>query len=234
MDFSSKLLEANLIKRYKRFLADVLFLDGNQMTIYCPNPGSMTGLNQEGIKVWVQRSENPKAKFSFVWKLAENEDGNLVCIDTQIANKIVLEALTHSKIPGLEHYTEIISEPKIDDRGRLDFLLHFKDKESCYLEVKSVTLSRTSDIAEFPDSVTSRGSKHLRLLAEVKSMGFRAIQLYVIQRTDTNFFKIAKDIDHDYHKFFMQAKSFGVEIKAFRSEITTKDIRLGSFIPIIL
>ena len=234
MDFSSKLLEANLVKRYKRFLADVLFLDGKQMTIYCPNPGSMNGLSQEGLKVWIQRAENPKAKFSFVWKLAENEDGHLVCIDTQVANKIVLEALSLRNISGLENYTEIIPEPKIDDRGRLDFLLHFKDKESCYLEVKSVTLSRTSDIAEFPDSVTSRGSKHLRLLGELKSMGFRAIQLYVIQRMDTNFFRIAKDIDSDYHKFFMEAKSLGVEIKAFRSEITTKDIRLGSFKPIIL
>ena len=229
MDFSSKLLEANLVKRYKRFLADVIFLDGNQMTIYCPNPGSMTGLSQEGLKVWIQRAENPKAKFSFVWKLAEDDNGNLVCIDTQVANKIVLEALLLSKIPGLENYTEIISEPKIDGQGRLDFLLHFKDKESCYLEVKSVTLSRTSDIAEFPDSVTSRGSKHLRLLAEVKSMGFRAIQLYVIQRMDTNFFKIAVDIDQEYYRLFMEAKSLGVEIKAFRSEITTKDIRLGSF-----
>ena len=234
MDFPSKLLEANLVKRYKRFLADVIFLDGNQMTIYCPNPGSMTGLIQEGKKVWVQRAENSKAKFSFVWKLAEDDDGNLVCIDTQVANKIVLEALSLSKIPGLENFAEIIPEPKIDDRGRLDFLLHFKDKESCYLEVKSVTLSRTSDIAEFPDSVTSRGSKHLRLLAELKSMGFRAIQLYVIQRTDTNFFKIARDVDQDYYNYFMEAKSLGVEIKAFRSEITTKDIQLGSFSPMLL
>ena len=234
MDFSSKLLEANLVKRYKRFLADVIFLNGNQMTIYCPNPGSMTGLTKEGLKVWVQRSENPKAKFPFVWKLAEDCDGNLVCIDTQVANKIVLEALSLSKIPGLENFTEIISEPKIVDKGRLDFLLHFKDKESCYLEVKSVTLSRTSDVAEFPDSVTTRGSKHLRLLAKMKSIGFRAIQLYVIQRMDTNFFKIANDIDQDYHRFFMEAKSLGVEIKAFRSEITTKDIRLGSFNPILL
>ena len=106
MDFPSKLLEANLVKRYKRFLADVIFLDGNQMTIYCPNPGSMTGLIQEGKKVWVQRTENSKAKFSFVWKLAEDDDGNLVCIDTQVANKIVLEALSLSKIPGLDNYAE--------------------------------------------------------------------------------------------------------------------------------
>ena len=234
MDFSTKLLEAKLVKRYKRFLADVVFSDGKKNTIYCPNPGSMIGLKENGCKVWVQKAENPKAKFSLVWKLVENSDGTLVCIDTQIANKIVFEALFHHKIPGLENYTEIITEPKIGDRSRLDFLVNFQDRPSCYLEVKSVTLSRLPGIAEFPDSVTSRGSKHLKLLTEIKSRGFRAIQLYVVQRNDANFFKIAEDIDQDYNESFVQAKSLGVEIKPFRSEITTSDISLGSFSPKLL
>jgi len=227
MKFSSCLVEAKLVRRYKRFLADVILRDGTQKTVYCPNPGSMLGLIEEGSKIWLQKTENPKAKLSLVWKLVEFEDGIFVCIDTQIANKLVFEALSLHKIPGLENHKEIIPEPKIENGSRLDFLIKFKDKKPCFLEVKSITLSRNYGIAEFPDSITSRGAKHLRLLAQLKSNGFRSVQLYVIQRTDAQYFQIAKDIDPNYYKDFEYAKKIGVEIMAFTSEITKKEIQLG-------
>ncbi len=231
MKFSSSLIEARLVKRYKRFLADVAFPDGMQETVYCPNPGSMQGLVAKGSKIWLQAAENPKAKLAFVWKLVEIEDGTLVCIDTQIANKIVFEALLLSKIPGLENYEKIRPEPKVEDGSRLDFLVDLKEQQSCFLEVKSITLSRTQGVAEFPDSVTQRGAKHLRILAKKRLEGFKAIQLYVVQRTDSCSVKIAKDIDKGYHEAFCNAKLSGVDILVFSSEITTGEIRLGSFRP---
>ena len=234
MDFTSELIEAKLVRRYKRFLADVIFLFFNPSTVYCPNPGSMLGLIEKGNKIWLQEAKNPKAKLPFVWKLVEREDGTLVCIDTQIANEIVFEALSRKKIPGLEHYEKIISEPKMEDGSRLDFLVKFTDNKPCFVEVKSVTLSRAFGIAEFPDSVTSRGTKHLRLLANLKSKGFIAIQLYVIQREDATFFQIAKDIDEGYQEAFEHAKRAGVEVLTFRSEITKKRIKLSSFSPSVL
>ena len=234
MDFTSELIEAKLVRRYKRFLADVIFLDGNSSTVYCPNPGSMLGLIEKGTKIWVQKAKNPKAKLPFVWKLVEREDGTLVCIDTQIANEIVFEALSRKIIPGLENYEKIISEPKMEDGSRLDFLVKSMDCESCFLEVKSVTLSRSFGLAEFPDSVTSRGAKHLRLLANLKSKGIRAIQLYVVQREDATYFKIAKDIDEVYQEAFEHAKRVGVEVLVFRSEITKKGIKLSVFSPSVL
>ena len=234
MDFTSELIEAKLVRRYKRFLADVIFLDGSPSTVYCPNPGSMLGLIEKGTKIWVQKAKNPKAKLPFVWKLVEREDGTLVCIDTQIANEIVFEALSRKKIPGLENYEKIISEPKMEDGSRLDFLVKSMDCESCFLEVKSVTLSRSFGLAEFPDSVTSRGAKHLRLLANLKSKGIRAIQLYVVQREDATYLKIAKDIDEAYQEAFEHAKRVGVEVLAFRSEITKKGIKLSVFSPSVL
>ena len=234
MNFPSRLIEAKLIKRYKRFLADVISEDGIKRTVYCPNPGSMHGLIEEGNKIWLQRAENKKAKFSFVWKLVEIKDGTLVCIDTQIANKIVFEALSLRRIPGLKNCSEIIAEPKIENGSRLDFLIKFKHDCPCYLEVKSVTLSREAGVVEFPDSVTSRGEKHLRLLMQLKSNGFRAIQLFIIQRTDANYFKIAKDIDQRYYQAFEEAKLAGVEFLFFTSEITTKEIIFGHSKPLFL
>ncbi len=234
MDFTSELIEAKLVRRYKRFLADVIFPDGTLTTVYCPNPGSMLGLTEKGNKIYLQKAKNPKAKLPFVWKLVERGDGTLVCIDTQIANEVVFEALSLGKIPGLENCERIISEPKMVDGSRLDFLVKFKGHDSCYLEVKSVTLSRVSGLAEFPDSMTARGTKHLRLLADLKSKGFRAIQLYIVHRQDAVYFQIAKDIDEDYYLALEHAKNAGVEVLVLRSEITTKGIELGPVSPSFL
>ena len=158
MQFYSTLIEAKLLKRYKRFLADVLFKNGEKKTVYCPNPGSMLGLTQKNTKIWLQESINKNSKYKFIWRLVETNTGKLICIDTQIANKVVYESLLKKKITELKKYDEIIPEPKVIDGSRLDFLLKSKGKNSCFIEVKSSTLSRFPNTSEFPDSVTSRGS----------------------------------------------------------------------------
>ena len=227
MQFSPSLIEAKLIKRYKRFLADVIFKNGEKKTVYCPNPGSMLGLTQKNTKIWLQESINKNSKYKFIWRLVENSKGKLICIDTQMANKIVYENLLKRNIPELKKYEEIALEPKVTDGSRLDFLLKSKGEKSCYIEVKSSTLSRDPDISEFPDSVTLRGSKHLSLLTNLKNDGFRAIQIYLIQRSDTNYFKIAKDIDQQYFKSFQIAKKSGVEILILQSLISYDGIKLS-------
>jgi len=227
MQFSSTLIEAKLLRRYKRFLADVIFKNGEKKTVYCPNPGSMLGLTDKNTKIWLQESISKNSKYKFIWRLVESNTGKLICIDTQMANKVVYENLLKREIPELKRYKEIISEPKVADGSRLDFLLKSKGEKSCFIEVKSSTLSRFPNISEFPDSVTSRGSKHLSLLTNLKNDGFRAIQIYLIQRSDTNFFKIAKDIDHQYFKSFQIAKKSGVEILILQSLISYNGIELS-------
>ena len=227
MQFSSSLIEAKLIKRYKRFLADVILKNGEKKTVYCPNPGSMLGLTQKNTKIWLQKSINKNSKYKFIWRLVESNTGKLICIDTQMANKIIYENLLKRKIPELKKYEEIILEPKVTDGSRLDFLLKSRSEKSCFIEVKSSTLSRFPNISEFPDSVTLRGSKHLSLLTNLKNDGFRAIQIYLIQRSDTNCFKIAKDIDKQYFKSFQIAEKSGVEILILQSLISYDGIELS-------
>ena len=227
MQFSSTLIEAKLLRRYKRFLADVIFKNGEKKTVYCPNPGSMLGLTDKNTKIWLQESISKNSKYKFIWRLVESNTGKLICIDTQMANKVVYENLLKREIPELKRYKEIISEPKVADGSRLDFLLKSKGEKSCFIEVKSSTLSRFPNISEFPDSVTARGSKHLSLLTNLKNDGFRAIQIYLIQRSDTNFFKIAKDIDHQYFKSFQIAKKSGVEILVLQSLVSKDGIELS-------
>ncbi len=200
---------------------------GEKKTVYCPNPGSMLGLNQMNTKIWLQKSINKNSKYKFIWRLVESNTGKLICIDTQMANKIVYENLLRRKIPELKKYEEIILEPKVTDGSRLDFLLKSRSEKSCFIEVKSSTLSRVPNISEFPDSVTLRGSKHLSLLTNLKNDGFRAIQIYLIQRSDTNCFKIAKDIDQQYFKSFQIAEKSGVEILILQSLISYDGIELS-------
>ena len=234
MQFSGELIEAKLIKRYKRFLADIIFENGYSTTVYCPNPGSLIGLAEKNTKIWLEKSKNKNAKYQYKWKLTELYDGTLVCIDTQMANMIINENIKLGKIPEFCQYDTIISEPKIDSGSRLDFLLKSEGGVPCYIEVKSSTLSRFPNLSEFPDSVTSRGSKHLSILKGLKLKGFRAIQIYLIQRNDTNTFKIARDIDYLYFKSFQMAKSSGIEILVLQSFISKTEIKLSEKRPTIL
>ena len=231
MHFQTPLVPATLIKRYKRFLADVRLEDGREVTAHCPNPGGMQGLKDEGIRVWLEPNDDPKKKLKFGWRLVEMDD-EMICIDTSLANKIVHEALTANQIPELAAYTTIRPEVKYGENSRIDFLLTNPGLPDAYIEVKSVTLLRDGTQAEFPDSVTTRGTKHLQELIEMKHQGHRAVMLYLVQRTDCDTFKIAADIDPKYAKAFDQARESGVEILCYCSDITANGITLRTALPV--
>ena len=226
MKFDKTLIPATLIRRYKRFLADVTLKDGRQVTAHVANPGSMLGMRHEGLRVWLEPNEDPKRKLKYSWKLAELDDGTLVGVDTSLPNKIVGQALVDGLAADLG-YTHIRPEVKYGENSRVDFLLTDESKPDCYLEVKSVTLSRVAGLGEFPDSVTKRGAKHMAELAHMVAKGHRAILLYLVQRNDVNRFAVAGDIDPEYLKAVTKAKAAGVEILCYGTEMTTKDISLA-------
>ncbi len=225
MKFDKPLIRATLIRRYKRFLADVTLNDGRVVTAHVANPGSMLGMKHEGLQVWLEPNDDPKRKLKFSWKLAELENGTLIGVDTSLPNKIVAEALKEGLATKLG-YTHIRPEVKYGENSRVDFLLSGEDQPDCYLEVKSVTLSRSAGLAEFPDSVTKRGTKHMEELAHMVKQGHRAILLYLVQRNDTNKFAVAGDIDPNYQQAVIKAKTAGVEVLCYGTKITTDGISL--------
>ena len=209
MKFNKKLLQGTLIKRYKRFFADIKY-KSKIITAHCPNSGSMMGLLDKGNKVWFSTSNNPKRKLKYTLEIIEIKNKK-VGINTLLTNKIVLEALNNKKIDALNKFKNIKPEAKFSDKTRFDFFLS-NDKEKCFLEVKNVTLLREGKIAEFPDAITSRGLKHLKELCEAKKKGYQSYILYLIQREDCDSFKIAKDIDEEYEIAFIKAIKNGVKI----------------------
>lgn len=237
MIFHPQLITATLLKRYKRFLADVILPDNKIITIHCSNPGAMLGLNKPGSKVWISKSNNPKRKLPYTLELIEVEskdDSNtltktLVGVNTNIANSIAREAIESGMINSIPHDATLIPEQRYGENSRIDFLIETKSKELIYLEVKSVTLLRSNApkqrLFEFPDSVTKRGTKHLEELTKVVQCGHRAIMLFLIQRNDGNKFAIAKDIDPIYFEAFKRAQLAGVEMCCVQCEVT----QLGIF-----
>ncbi len=228
MRFQIPLLPARLIRRYKRFLADCQLDDGREITAHCANPGSMMGLAAPGTRVWLEPNDDPKKKLKFGWRLVEQEPGQFTVIDTGLANKVVGEALMSGTVPALRAYTKVQAEVKYGTSSRVDFLLTDPHLADAYVEVKSVTLSRQPGLAEFPDSVTKRGAKHLHELAEKARTGHRAIMLFLIQRTDCTALKIASDIDPDYWQAYLSARAAGVETMAFSADISTTEITLSA------
>ena len=230
MNFPAPIKKGRLLKRYKRFLADI-DLDGEIITAHCANPGSMMGLKSEGSLVWVTAANNPKRKLQYDWQVIEVGAAK-VCINTGLANKIIYEALLKKIIPHLAAYTTITPEQKYAENSRIDFLLTKAGLPDCYVEVKSVTLSREPALASFPDSKTTRGTKHLRDLAAMAASGHRAAMLYLVNRTDCTRFTLATDIDPDYATAFSAAKAAGVEAYAYRVDITPSGITLTTEVPI--
>ena len=233
MDFKHALLPGRLIQRYKRFLADVDLEDGRKVTAHCANPGAMLGLNTPGLKVWVEPADNPKRKLQFDLQLVELAGGALAGINTAVPNRIVGEALRDGRIPELAGYSEILPEQRYGTNSRVDFLLRSDGAPDCYVEVKNVHLMRDAGLAEFPDSVTSRGAKHLAELANVVAQGARAVMLYVIQREDGDAFSLASDIDPTYAKAFEEACAAGVEALAIRCQITPQQIVARDLVPVL-
>ena len=225
MEFNKKLLQGTLIKRYKRFFADIKYKN-KIITAHCPNSGSMMGLLDKGNKVWFSISNNPKRKLKYTLEIIEVKNEK-VGINTLLTNKIVFEALSNKKIDTLIKFKNIKPEAKFSDKTRFDFLLS-NDKEKCFLEVKNVTLLREGKIAEFPDAITSRGTKHLNELCEAKRNGYQSYILYLVQREDCDSFKIAKDIDEDYKIAFVKAIKNGVKILCYDCKLSNEEIKLNN------
>lgn len=218
MKFDTPLVRGTLIRRYKRFLTDVVLDNGETVTAHCANTGSMMSLQEENAEVWLSPSDNPKRKLKYTWELVRAR-GALVGINTGRANKIVVEAVRAGQIPELSGYDTIKTEQKYGENSRIDILLRGADHPDCYVEIKSVTLSRQDGLAEFPDARTTRGTKHLTELAQMASEGHRAVMMFLAQRDDCHTLALAKDIDPDYVKAFDDARQAGMEVLCYACRV---------------
>ena len=228
MRFQTPLVPARLLRRYKRFLSDVVLeADGREVVAHCPNPGAMLGLADPGLRVWVESNDDPKKKLKFGWRLAELPGGHWAGIDTSVPNKVVGEALRARQIPGLEAYSGVRAEVKYGQNSRVDFLLSEAGLPDVYVEVKNVHLRRNGNLAEFPDCVTLRGAKHLDELSAMVGEGHRAVMLYLIQRTDCTRFDLARDLDPGYGAAFDRARAAGVEVIAMGTKIDRTGVEIG-------
>lgn len=231
MEFTTPLIAARLIRRYKRFLADVCLPDGTEAVAHCPNPGSMMDMADEGIKIWLEPNDDPRKKLKYGWRLIEQDDGHFVGVDTGVPNRVVGPALLAHQIAGLPPYDAVRAEVKYADKSRIDFLL--SGAVDTYVEVKSVTLSRTAGLAEFPDSVTARGAKHLETLTQMVAQGHRAVMFYMVQRTDCAALSLAADIDPAYAAAFARATKAGVQVLAYDCAIDPKGVTLRRPMPFV-
>lgn len=225
MRFDPPLEPATLLKRYKRFLADIELPDGSQLTVHCPNTGSMLNCMAPGCRVWVSRSNDPKRKLPGTWEIVETPQGRLACINTARANRVVEEALLAGAIPELAGFTQLRREVRYgQENSRVDFHLMYPDGEA-YVEVKSVTLGfEGSVVAAFPDAVTQRGARHLRELAALASRGTRAIQLFCVNLTGVEAVRPAWEIDDAYAQALRWAVGEGVEVLAYGVHLSTEEI----------
>ena len=227
MRFPAPLIPATLIRRYKRFLADVTLASGEEITVHVANPGAMTGLDAAGSRVWLSKSDNPKRKLPYSWELVEVDFGSgpeLVGVNTGHPNALVGEALKDKTIPDLTGYASVRREVKYGKNSRVDFLLESEGQPPCYVEIKNVHLMRAPGLAEFPDCVTVRGAKHLDELAAMVAGGARAVMLYVIQIGSAERFALARDIDPAYEAAFDRARKAGVEALAWKCAISAEGI----------
>lgn len=235
MQFDSPLIPARLVRRYKRFLADVILEGENEPVVaHCANPGSMLGLCPPGARVWLTESRDPRRKLRWSWRLVEIGD-TIVGIDTALPNLIAGEAITAGRIPALAGYGRLTREVAYGRNSRIDLLLSDGGgRPDCLVEIKNVTLSRRPGIAEFPDSVTARGAKHLEELGDAAEAGRRAVMLYLVQRSDCERFTQAADIDPFYARAYAKARARGVEALCYTCRVGLDGIALDRPIPIFL
>jgi sugar fermentation stimulation protein A len=225
LQFNKPLIEAKLIKRYKRFLADVRLADGKPVTAHCPNSGSMKTCQEPGWKVLLSESDKPGRRYRYTWEMTHN--GKCwIGVNTMIPNIIAAEAIGEGRIPELAGYPELKREVKYGQNSRIDLLLR-NGSHLCYVEVKNVTLVESDGSYQFPDAVTERGQKHLRELVNEINNGHRAVMLYVIQRDDGTIFRPAEKIDADYTKALREAHRKGVEILPWIADVNPEGIRLS-------
>jgi sugar fermentation stimulation protein A len=231
--FPDPLIRGRLLRRYKRFLSDIELDNGEIVVAHCANPGSMTGLKDTGAPVWLSPSRNPKRKLKYSWELIQ-VDGHMVGINTAWPNRIVEEAVAAQMVPELAGYPSLRREVPYGRNSRIDLLLEAADRPPCYLEVKNVHLKRTAGLAEFPDSVTKRGAKHLRELSEMADQGARAVMFFLVQRGDCTSFQVAADIDPDYDRALHAALDHGVEVLCYSCRVGEEAIELDRPLPVTI
>ena len=235
MQFDSPLRAGQLLRRYKRFLADVRLDDGTTLTCHCPNTGSMLGCATPGARVWLSTSDNPKRKYAHTWELVEADNGSLTGIHTGRANALVAEALENGLVPGISGLQEIRREvQQPGGHSRIDFRLRFSDdRADCFLEVKNVTAAVTDGVALFPDAVSARGTRHLRALMQLHQQGYSAMLVFCAQRADVHEVRPADSIDPAYGETLRQAIATGVQVLALGAEVSPQEIRLLRPLPVV-
>lgn len=255
MKFSPSLIKTTLLKRYKRFLADVVSDDSGdekgdgesrEFTAHCPNTGSMKNCWQEGDTAWLLDSQNPKRKYLYTWVLNRNQDGDWICINTHLANQIVSEGIEDGVVKELQGYESLRQEVKYgDENSRIDLLLTGPSKPDCYLEIKTVTLlesgvnEKTGEEFQpgagyFPDAVSTRGQKHLRELISMVEQGHRAVLFFLVQHSGIKTVSPAAHIDPKYAELLHNATQKGVEIYAYNTHISPAEIKLHQAVPVII
>ncbi|MEG9499243.1 DNA/RNA nuclease SfsA [Mannheimia indoligenes] len=209
-----------LLRRYKRFLADVQLPNGEQITLHCPNTGAMTGCANAGDTVWFSTSNNPKRKYAHTWELTQTQAGHFICVNTLRANQLVQEALENQWISELADYQQMLLEQKYgSENSRVDFLLKSDRLQDCFVEVKSTTLLMENGVGMFPDAKTERGQKHLRELANIAEQGLQAVIFFAILHTGIEKFEVAKQIDPKYAELFEQAKKQNVKVLTYKVDV---------------
>lgn len=232
MRYPRELVEGRLIRRYKRFLADIQ-LPAGVVTAACPNTGSLMGCCEPGSRVWLSESDSATRKYRHTWELVE-VDEVIVGINTSLPNALVAEAIGDGTIGELSGYASVRREVAFgEERSRVDLLLEGRGREPCYVEVKNVTAAASRGVALFPDCVSERGSRHLRELIRLKARGARPVQLYCVQRGDVREVRPADGIDHEYGRTLREAIAAGVEVLAYRARVTPGEIRLAERIPVV-
>ena len=230
MKFTKALIKGKFVKRYKRFFADVK-VNKSIITAHCPNTGSMMGLLNENNDAWVSKNDDPKRKLKFTLEILKSKN-NLIGVNTHLANKFVLEGLQNNIFTEFKNLENIQSEVFYNKETRFDFLVS-KKNQKCFIEVKNVTLIRDNVNSEFPDAITTRGSKHIKTLLEASKKGYQCYVLFLVQISNCKYFKIAKDIDKEYYKNYKIAKNTGVNFIAYNCKITSKEIKVGKKVKII-
>ncbi|WP_462157427.1 DNA/RNA nuclease SfsA [Pseudoalteromonas sp. GB56] len=227
MLFSPPLQRATLLKRYKRFLVDLRHPDGHEFTVHCANTGKMTGCADPGVIAYYSTSDNAKRKYPHSLELSSNTAGDLICVNTALANKVAIEAIEQGVISELAGYDTLLSEVKYgDENSRIDILLQDSNKANCYIEVKSVTLLEENGRGYFPDAQTLRGQKHLRELMAMKALGHRAVLLFAVLHTGIENVAAADHIDPKYAQLLSEAVQAGVEVLAYKAKVNEQGVTL--------
>ena len=230
MKFTKALIKGKFLKRYKRFFADIK-VNKEIIIAHCPNTGSMMGLLNENNDAWVLKNEDPKRKLKYTLQILKTSK-NVIGVNTHLANKLVHEGLQNNTLLEFKNLDKIVTEKFYNKETRFDFFVE-KNKKKIFIEVKNVTLIRDGKTSEFPDAITTRGSKHIKTLMDAQKKGYECYVLFLVQIENCKYFRIAKDIDYEYYENYKQAKKFGVKFIAYNCKVGPKEIKIDKKIKIL-